>query len=457
MKRVYSKAAVLFLALCILTVGCGQGTHDKRNSDLLSEQESISKQSESIPEADLFQTEEYLPEFDMQTGFTGLVQACQTEKAIYYYMFSSEFLWFYDKQTDIAGKLCGKPECAHDLYSPECNALLPGLMGLNYYDGWLYYAGMSQNTDYNFIKKNPYGLYRMNLQGTDVHYVQDLHFNNSLNDSYVILHRGYVYLSYIKEEISAGAPQITFRVARQKLGDSSSPEILFELQLDDAVRHYLSILGNQLYLFVQNPRFTENGLQGEDLSMYWTDIRDPHMVKIAEASMMDGFYTSQMSIHQGVPVFVRYNNEQKGIQIYRLNDSRDGFEQTASITTDQTYYPQLGQGVVVGLTRDPEHLESRPFVIYDMEGNLLHQDVIALPEVMVPMESDVGMLAVTASPDHIWVEFDVSEMNPESSREVRYYSLCEVRYGSERVEKALILGKNELNWASTRLGSGLQP
>ena len=116
MKRAY--ACLMLLLMLIGVAGCSTTTNLQNENYLLDEK---------------FDTEAYLPGYDMQNSYARYKVACETEEAYYFKPDQDVFLYFYDKESGLSGKLCGRPECPHD--SPACNAYLDVRFGISYYDG----------------------------------------------------------------------------------------------------------------------------------------------------------------------------------------------------------------------------------------------------------------------------------------------------------------------------------
>ena len=107
-------------------------------------------QSETMNPA--FQTEEYLAQYDMKNEYTQAQGMIDKENGIYYFCpLGSVYVYYYDEETDIQGKLCAKPECTHE--DASCNAYLGvSNIGIQIYDHSLYWIQGGS-------------LYRMDLNG----------------------------------------------------------------------------------------------------------------------------------------------------------------------------------------------------------------------------------------------------------------------------------------------------
>ena len=103
-------------------------------------------------ESTQFDTEAYLPGYDVQLAFQSADGQFCSEGSVYYTILNS-WIFYYDRESNTSGILCGKPECAHK--DASCNAYAGNMMGcIQVYDGQLYWLSGST-------------LYRMDLDGTN--------------------------------------------------------------------------------------------------------------------------------------------------------------------------------------------------------------------------------------------------------------------------------------------------
>lgn len=138
----------------ILLAGCeGTEMESSREETAASHREEVSMPDsaieESLPAAsnenyladERFDTEEPLKEYDVETQYAYIgMDMCETEAAYYGRDLLSEFYMYWDKQSGVSGKLCGKVECAHE--DTSCNAYVrPSDSGLTVYEGYLYWTG----------------------------------------------------------------------------------------------------------------------------------------------------------------------------------------------------------------------------------------------------------------------------------------------------------------------------
>ena len=141
-----------------------------------------------------FRTAEYLPQYDMQNEYTRFRTICESEEAYYFWMPHSQHLLYYDKQSGIYGKLCGKPDCSHEINNKNCNAFGTFLPGLSYYDHKLYWAEENSSD----LRSQ---LMRMDPDGTNRETVQILASKPTGVNPMVRLHRGYIYTAAIQNKV----------------------------------------------------------------------------------------------------------------------------------------------------------------------------------------------------------------------------------------------------------------
>ena len=135
MKR--ACVCLMLLLMFIGVAGCSTTTNLQNENYLLDEK---------------FDTEAYLPGYDMQLAFQSADGQFCSEGSVYYTILNS-WIFYYDRESDTSGILCGKPECAHK--DASCNAYAGNMMGcIQVYDGQLYWLSGST-------------LYRMDLDGTN--------------------------------------------------------------------------------------------------------------------------------------------------------------------------------------------------------------------------------------------------------------------------------------------------
>lgn len=208
-----------------------------------------------------FDTEEYLPQYDMQNEFSFINVACETEDTIYYMMFTGEQqIHYYNKETGEGGILCGKPECTHDV--DDCNSFAITAGGLNIYDGKIW-----------FITWNPGApgsiLYAMNLDGTKRERIQALSYQGG-HSTKMHLHRGYLYIGVTQREVIEGEPSYHLTITRQEIGnEADEPELVYESRARMTQQFRYIIQGNTLYGYRQYAESTDIEQKTE---LFWCDL-----------------------------------------------------------------------------------------------------------------------------------------------------------------------------------------
>ena len=196
-----------------------------------------------------FETEEYLPQYDMQNEFSFINVACETEDTLYYMMSMGERqIHYYNKETGEGGILCGKPECTHDV--DDCNSFAITAGGLNIYDGRIW-----------FITWNPGApgsiLYAMDLDGTKRERIQTLSYQGG-NGTKMHLHRGYLYIGVTQREVIEGEPSYHLTITRQEIGnEADEPELVYESRARMSQLFRYIIQGNTLYGYRQYAESTD--------------------------------------------------------------------------------------------------------------------------------------------------------------------------------------------------------
>ena len=190
--------------------------------------ESSEPVASTAPEASfladpLFDTDEYLPDYDTDCGYRNVYATegyCETETTIYGVW--GDQICFWDKQTGISGPLCGKPECDHLPSNVDCNAYWSGgSPRLSVYDGKLYFVGGDVNepgSDY---------IWRMNTDGTERQRLRRVgdRPDGSYGNNLVMFHRGYVYFSGMINTVTEGEPADRLYIYAEKIDTGEKVEI----------------------------------------------------------------------------------------------------------------------------------------------------------------------------------------------------------------------------------------
>ncbi len=162
-----------------------------------------------------FQTETYLSSYDMQNAYARFKIACESENAYYFKPEQSHFIYFYDKETGVVDKLCGRPECSHD--TADCNAYLDEQLGICCYNQKIYFTKQDKMRSV---------LYAMNEDGTDLERVQELQSDMNGWNPMMRIHREYVYTAVIKNEVIDGQESSRVIVQQEILGQESGETVV---------------------------------------------------------------------------------------------------------------------------------------------------------------------------------------------------------------------------------------
>ncbi|MBQ7064816.1 MAG: hypothetical protein IJM90_08005 [Firmicutes bacterium] len=382
----------------------------------------------------LFQSEEFFPEYDMPVGYTRLARLAENNTVLYLLPLKDRYIRFFDRETSTEGILCGKPECTHDLET--CNAFAPGAF-LSYYNGYIYFTGASQNQDMAFIQKYPNGLYRMSLQGTDRIYIQDL-MGDLNGNAFFAIHRGYVYMGNRIEIIESGKYKYKIQFTRQKLGDTENNlEIIFEDDSTEEGSDFLcQLAGNHMYLLIKRYTVSDH-INFEHINLYDFDLRNGGERSIWEERFEDGLFVTGLGVYENKPVFVRVDPYyvKDDIIIYSVSEEERSFVQTGEAHLGQTYYSYVGDGVVMGMGNKSD--TGRDYVVLDIQGSILYQGEVPFSQTIQENNKYFGTMVLTASSDRFLVYYN-ADIPRDSGRSETYYQVTELRFNeSEQIRNLM--------------------
>lgn len=176
-----------------------------------------------------FDTDEYLPDVDADTGFLYLGSyMCETDDAYYFAEIDlndpgfTKYIWYYDKKSGLSGKLCSRPECLHN--DSTCNAYLNFNVGcLSVYKGRLYCFYDNFTTTLS-----EYDCISIKLDGTERKTEMAAPFEPYGSTNRIcFIHRGYIYEIMNTDSVEAGQQleRVTLSCWNLETGES---ELLFE-------------------------------------------------------------------------------------------------------------------------------------------------------------------------------------------------------------------------------------
>lgn len=188
------------------------------------------------------------PETDYDNRYAALIDCAMVDTEEAYYFYANGYIMYYDKLMEDSGFLCSKPECVHDekFNNPDCvaraNMQLPSL---TYYEGKLWWVG--------YPDTRHIGIFRMDLDGTGKELLHSFEaFGDDAPFKGMMLwyfHRGRLFWSSLKQEISGGVPFDTAEFGYMSLEDFE-PHILCERHSIFGLQPTMRFAGDSAYMFV---------------------------------------------------------------------------------------------------------------------------------------------------------------------------------------------------------------
>lgn len=321
-----------------------------------------------------FDTEEELPAYDMQNQYARFRVACESEKGYYFKTDRSSFLYFYDKESEVVGKLCGRLECSHD--SPSCNAYIFDRCGICYYENKIYFRELDE-------KLRPI-LYAMDPDGTNLHKIQILKSDLDGTNPMMRIHRGYIYTAVIKNEVKDGENSSRVIVQREILGqEGAQPVVIYEEKLETSgyIDFYLQAEGNRLYLLIYN----QNTNSEARLTVYVYDTKTGKLDVVGEETYKDVF-VSDFLVQGHTAYIALYKGEDIGYLLScDLKEKKMG-ELTQISLGNEFLTPHLLKDIVIGY----KGITDPAYYIADLEGKLIRQG--KLPKVEGQEEASVALM-----------------------------------------------------------------
>lgn len=285
------KCIIVLLLFCVVFSSC-----KKQEKDYLTEK--------------VFDTEEYLPQYDATYSYNYISENfCETETACYGMMFNDpQYLHYYDKTMGTSGVLCGKVECMHNSW--ECNAYLPiGSWGLNIYDGHLYWiGGMAQE---RHLDTGCY-VWRMDLDGNNREKVKTVSScvfqQESGMNMFVQFHRGYLYASGLALNVVDGQAIPSVEITAEDIAGTTEEyvTVLNKEYEGCSVLFKTHLVGNNMYILISTH---QNGTSG--LELYQWNSKTRELITLYQdmdaeitcgdiwAVAGDGVYLSQSALEDG--------------------------------------------------------------------------------------------------------------------------------------------------------------
>ena len=356
MVKLGKRALLWLFCILLLLTGCGAAPQDSigdsmESSQMGSEQEesdeSVSASVTNNYLADQrFDTEEPLAAYDVQSqyAYTG-VDLCESEVAYNGRDTLASFYMYRDKQSGVSGKLCGKPECAHE--DKTCNAYVSFMdIGLTVYDGSLYWSGLDLNS-----QKHERYLWKMNLDGTQREKVQKLAEVQINTNPLVQIHRGYVYTAGIYSTVEQGEARNGILITAEQIGKQAEPIVIMDRAYSNVFLSYsMRFIGNMMYIQVE----AESSLEGEDLHhilLYRWDSKTRQLECLLDIEE-ENFVIGDMQIDETGTIYLtgrrgtmlgvyRYNFQTKNIEtVSQWECTQNGFNRMTRDNVITIYYDE---------------------------------------------------------------------------------------------------------------------
>ncbi len=359
----------------ILLAGCeGTEMESSQEETAVSHVEEVSMPDSVIEESqpvtseenyladEHFDTEEPLEQYDVETqyAYTGM-DMCETEDAYYGRDLLSEFYMYWDKQSGVSGKLCGKPECAHE--DASCNAYVgPSDSGLTVYEGYLYWTGVDRS---NFSGTDRY-LWRMNLDGTQQEKMQKLEEKEVNRDSLVQIHRGYIYTAGIYTTVEDGVSQEGIRIIAEPIGVETEPVVVMDETYMDVMLYYtMRVTGNHIYVLVEKTPLVDEGTY--QLKLYRWDSKTRQMENLLDLEKSD-FSIADMQIGEDGTVY--FAGKSEGVPgVYRYDFQTESLETVFQWEEESDAWTRLTKTHVIALYH--ENGNPRSIQVRTLDGEIV--------------------------------------------------------------------------------------
>ncbi len=338
-----------------------------------------------------FDTEEYLPQYDMQNEFSFTNVACETEDIIYYMMSMAEQqIHYYNKETGEGGILCGKPECTHA--ENGCNSFAITAGGLNIYDGRIW-----------FITWNPSApgsiLYAMDLDGTERERIQTLSYQGG-HSTKMHLHRGYLYIGVSQREVIDGEPSYHFTITRQEIGnESDEPELVYENRARMSQQFRYIFKGNSLYGYCQWAESTDIEKTTE---LFRCDLRTGTQETLAvwDSTSMNpgGLWIDEEKIYISESELLGEEEKRETwttqLWVWQYSLKNGTIEKCMEITHPRAGGQwEIGPDLYLGAVEQVPQEEKFAFTIMDISGEMVREYIVenSPPEGELPGQMTYGM------------------------------------------------------------------
>ncbi len=362
------------------------GCQSSERKDSISGETSLFEETAD----NLFMTEEYLPDYDAQNQFSRYKDAAIVDNIIYFKCGTN--MCFYDMNTETASFLCDKPECTHSTGS--CNAYFQDLCGFCYYNQKIYWVEKNENHYY---------LVSMNLDGSDHTRVQELPepFMFYEYSAAMRIHRGYVYMAEVLNEVEIGQSYNRLVLARVKLGEEKSePETIIDKKGDAITGYdfYMNFWGNTMY-FLERDYITEGNNRGIVSMLYTYDIHTTEAEKISKEFYASETPSDLLVTEDGIFVSMYYYEDSSENRFYdkrvlQFNLESEEWMELAEIPFLETGDPMLLENNLLAASWGWDTPRS---LIADYEGNIIRTCNFPLSET----QTNVSVYPLIATEEYV--------------------------------------------------------
>lgn len=309
-------------------------------------------------------------DIDANNNLINISSFLTSSKDGYYFMDTllrpGKYLYYYDFDSDTSAPLCGKAQCAHN--DEKCNAYAENYKwGPIYYDQRIY-----------CISNEPDGkrLYSCALDGSG-RKLEFLLQNSDLfptGDCFVTIHRGFLIAAGSVQTIINGVAFDKRVLMVWPLNGKGKAETLYldaDYQLGTMVRIYLS--GEYLYYavgFDLNPDEEKEIVISRFHLDEWTDEQ---LIKTKSPGILFDFKVKENTC------YISCVNDGK-VYMYNMDEANGTFGEVVNLnkeTGNEFSHVWLFDDLICGSTRTTD---GRRYVLYDMSGNLISDNMYKLTE-----------------------------------------------------------------------------
>lgn len=332
-NSLFLKLIAVSLALFILT-SCGEQTRDQPDSA------QDNKSNANYLTDKKFDTDEYLQDYDTKYLYELSILGgafCETEDAFYFFGYNKDFpsvkaICYYDKASGMSGYLCARPECGHS--DKTCNAYVGAFSkALTAYDGKLYWIDVS---DYNYGNQSDWSVYCCDLDGFNrkaVSAYRDIEDRGGRGREMNMIHRGYGYSMFIKDEVVDAETSYSFFVTASAFEGDDYYEIINEPCKGTSTNTFaVQPLGKDIYIMEAEYDYSEETGKGTSyISVRCFDTKTRDMEEVftytidAAVSWNGTRIIGEKGIYISVERFIE-EDEETGKRIFGHNIVKYDFE-----------------------------------------------------------------------------------------------------------------------------------